>query len=229
MGLASEEQKLEKMRLYWPELGSKHEEQWDDCAPPGPVRQSREAQNVTRLEDVQSVYHQYIDGIMPPTLVTDEWRQMFLEVVESVCDEAATQDKEDEHFRVPMCHELGHFIKYADGVEDPDFPNSGICPFEPAFPIGVPEYAFPDHPAVLALPAPDVSVSREWLKEYLQSYILDESFIDGTLDRDLEVKVGFQTGLGSHREYDTWYSTYLYCRRSDDESDDESHDETLKD
>ncbi|KAJ5937292.1 hypothetical protein N7454_004947 [Penicillium verhagenii] len=232
MGLATEEQKLEKMRLYWSDLGRGELPQFNDYASPGHVRQAREARTVTRLEDVKLVYNQHMDGIIPPTLVTDEWRQMFLEVVESVCNKAAAQaqDEEDKDFYIPRCHELGQFIKYANGVQDPDFRHSGICPFEPVFPIGVEGYAFPDRPAVLAQPPPDVSASWEILKEYLQEYILSEDFIDSTVDEDLEVKVGFQTGLGSHREYDTWYSTYLYCRQSKDcKSDDDSLNETLKD
>lgn len=229
MGLNTEEEKLEEMRWYWSGVGRKGDAAWNDCVPQRPVRQNREEQNVKRLEDVLSTYHQYMDGISPPTLVTDEWRQMFLEVVESVCNEAAAQDEEVKKFHIPMCHELGRFLKHADGVCDPDFRNSGICPFHPVFVSGVQEYAFPDHPAVLALPPPDIAKSREWLQETLPQYILDRNFIKGFVDQDLEVKVGFETGLGGHGECDAWYSAYLYCRRSDDESDDESHNETLKD
>jgi hypothetical protein len=34
--------------------------------------------------------------------------QMFLDIVESVCNEAAEQDDEDENFLIPRCDELGH-------------------------------------------------------------------------------------------------------------------------
>ncbi|TQB69632.1 hypothetical protein MPDQ_001583 [Monascus purpureus] len=107
MGLSTEEN-LDKICLYWPDLGVKGEDQWNDAAPPGPVRQSRETRNATRLAD----------------------RQTFLEFVESVYNEAVAQDKEDEDFHSPMCHELGYFAKYA-GVQDLDFCHSIICPFEP--------------------------------------------------------------------------------------------------
>lgn len=69
---STEEEKLKKMCLYWPDLGVKGEDQWNDAAPPGPVRQSRKTRNAARLEDVKSIFHQYMDGIIPPTLVTDE-------------------------------------------------------------------------------------------------------------------------------------------------------------
>ncbi|CAG8938041.1 unnamed protein product [Penicillium salamii] len=219
MGLATEEEKLDKMSLYWPGLGKKMG-RWNDIVPPGPVQQNRETSNVTRLEDVNSTFHQYMDGIIPSTLVTEEWREMYLEVIQSVCNKAAIQDNEDkdEDFQVPKCVELGNFIKYANGVQDPDFRCSGICPFHPIFSfIGVKSYAFPDHPAVLALPTPNISKSREILKDYLEDYILDEDFIQGIVDEDLEVKVGFETGLGCRHEHDEWRSAYLYCR-SDDEA-----------
>ncbi|OGE57270.1 hypothetical protein PENARI_c002G03448 [Penicillium arizonense] len=197
LGISTEEEKLSKMSLYWPDLGAKGKERWGDFAPLGPVRQSREARNATRLEDVNSIYCENMDGIIPPTLVNDEWRQMFLEVVERVCNEAAAQDEVDENFRIPICHELGHFIKYANGVKDPDFRGS-------------------DRPAVVAQAAPDISASLKILEHYLQDYILDEDFIQGIVDNDLEVKVGFETGLGSRREHKEWYSAYLYCRSDDD-------------
>jgi hypothetical protein len=221
MGLSTEEEKLNEMSLYWHDLGAKGEPKWNDTASPGHVRQSREARNVAWLEDVKSIYHQYMDGIIPPTLITDEWRQMYLEVLKDVCDEAMAQNQEgeDEGFEIPICHELGHFIKYANGVQDPDFRRSGICPFEPVPPVGREEYAFPERVAVLRLPTPEISTSQEISKEYLQERMLDETFILGTVDEDLEVKVGFQTGLGCRAEHDEWYSAYLYCRRCDDDSD----------
>ncbi|GIC94455.1 uncharacterized protein Aud_010955 [Aspergillus udagawae] len=221
MGLSTEEEKFNEMSLYWHDLGAKCEPKWNNTASPGHVRQSREARNATRLEDVKTIYHQYMDGIISPTLVTDKWRQMYLEVLKGVCNEAMAQNQggEDEDFEIPMCYELGHFIKYANGVQDPDFRRSGICPFEPVPPVGREEYAFPEHAAVLRLPTPRVSTSREILKEYLRGRILDETFILGTVDEDLEVKVGFQTGLGCRAGHDEWYSAYLYCRRCDDDSD----------
>ncbi|CRL24755.1 unnamed protein product [Penicillium camemberti] len=220
MNLSTEDEKLHHMLSYWPDLDIKDLSVWNDCAPRDTIRQAREVANVSRLEDLQTTFHQYMDGIIPSTLVTDEWREMFLETVESVCNEAAEQDEDDEDFHIPRCDELGHFIKYANGVKDPDFRHSGICQWEPVSGlIGIRDFAFPDHPSVQALPPPDIAESRERLKGYLQDNILGEAFIYGTVDKDLEVKVGFQTGLGSRREHDEWYSAYIYCRRCEDDSD----------
>jgi hypothetical protein len=44
------------------------------------------------------------------------------------------------------------------------------------------------------------------LEGYLRDDILEEDFICGIFDEDLEVKVGFKTGNGSQRENDTWIS-----------------------
>ncbi|RHZ51029.1 uncharacterized protein CDV56_105553 [Aspergillus thermomutatus] len=219
MNLPTEEEKLKKMRPYWPNLGIKGEDPWKNCDPVGPVRQSREERNVTRLADVKALYHEYMDGTLPPTLLTEEWRRMYLETVQSVCNEAAFRDEEDEDFQIPLCHELGSFIKYADGVHDLDFRRSGIAPFEPTFSIGILDYTIKDNLAVFALPAPDISRAREDLKCSLQEFLCDETFIDGTVDEDLEVKVGFITGTGCRNGYDKWYSAYLYCRRYVDDSD----------
>ena len=162
-----------------------------------------------------------MDGILAPTLPTDEWRQMFLETVESVSNEAAFRDEEDEDddFHIPICHDLGHFIKYANGVDDPDFRKSGISEFRPVPFIGFEEYAFKDHPAVLAMPAPDITSHREILRSDLLESLCDEAFIEGIIDEDLEVKVGFRTGTGCHREHPRWHSAYLYCRRYVEDSD----------
>jgi hypothetical protein len=216
MGLATEKEKLDKMSCYWSGLG-KNMGRWNDTAPPDTIRRARETSIVTRLEDINSIFHQYIDGIIPPTLPTNEWREMYLEVIQNMCNEAAVRDDEDEDFQIPKCVELGNFIKYADGVKDPDFRCSGICEFRPVPTVGVKSYAFPDHPAVLALPAPDISTSRELLKDYFKDDIFDETFIQGIVDEDLEVKVGFETGLGCRQDHDEWRSAYLYCR-SDDEA-----------
>lgn len=48
--------------------------------------------------NVKTLYHQYMDGIQPPTLVSEECRQMYLETVQSMCNEAAVSDEGDEKF-----------------------------------------------------------------------------------------------------------------------------------
>ena len=220
--LSTEKEKLDLMRYYWHDLGEKQSGTWLDDAPRDIARRVRETENVSRLEDMKTIFHEHMDGIIPSTLVTDEWRQMFLDIVESVCNEAAEQDDEDENFLIPRCDELGHFIKYANGVQDPDLRRSGICPFDPVPYFGIGDLTSPDGSTVQ--PQPPTAEFRERIKEQLKDDILGDSFISGAVDEDLEVKVGFQTGLGCHREYDTWYSAYLYCRRDiDDDDSDRSH------
>jgi hypothetical protein len=93
------------------------------------------------------------------------------------------------------------------GVRDPDFRASGICPFEPVSCVhspGARQYAFPGRQGGNS--EPDISRSREILEGYLRDDILEEDFICGIFDEDLEVKVGFKTGNGSQRENDTWIS-----------------------
>ncbi|KAF7172551.1 hypothetical protein CNMCM6106_006746 [Aspergillus hiratsukae] len=183
MNLPSEEEKLKRMCAYWPGFGDKSEDPWKDRDSVGPVRQHREQRSVTRLADVKTLYHMYMDGTLPPTLLTDEWRQMYLETLQSVCNEAAIRDEGDEDFEIPLCHELGSFIKYADGVHDPDFHRSGIAPFEPTLSIGIVNYTIKDSLAIYELP---ISRVREELKCSLQESLCGENFIDGVVDEDLK-------------------------------------------
>ncbi|KAJ5302814.1 hypothetical protein N7476_009613 [Penicillium atrosanguineum] len=125
MRLLTEDGKFSLMRPYWYELGVTGLSDWNYDAPRGPVLRARETENVSRLEDLKTIFHEHMDGIIPPMLVTDKWRQIFLETIENVCNEAAVQDKKDEDFHIPVCDELGHFIKYANGVQHPDFCRSG--------------------------------------------------------------------------------------------------------
>jgi hypothetical protein len=79
-----------------------------------------------------------MDGVEPVSLVTDEWRQMFLETFEAFSNEMAFRDEdgEDEDFHILMPHDLSYFIEYADGVEDPDFRMSSMPRLHPVFAIG---------------------------------------------------------------------------------------------
>jgi hypothetical protein len=218
--LPTEEEKLKKMRLYWHRLGSKDEVRWPDGATPDSVQQSREEQKVTKLQDVKGTFHTHMDGFIAPTLVTDEWREMYLDVVEKVCNEVAFREQGDEDVHIPRCTELGSFIKHANGVLDPDFRASGICPFRPVsgiYSVGARRYAFPERQKEGS--EPDILESRQMLERYLRGDILGEDFIYGVFDEDLEVKVGFKTGVGCQDEHDTWISAYVYCRREENDPD----------
>ncbi|GLI81829.1 hypothetical protein PoHVEF18_010220 [Penicillium ochrochloron] len=134
--------------------------------------------------------------------------------------DAAFREPGEENIHIPRCTELGTFIKFANGVRDPVFRASGICPFEPVSFVhspGARQYAFPGRQRGNI--EPDISRSREILEGYLRDDILEEDFICGIFDEDLEVKVGFKTGNGSQREHDAWISAYVYCRRDEDDPD----------
>lgn len=218
MNLSTEEEKLKEMRIYWPDVGIKRDDDWNPKGPASRIRQYREERNVTKLADVKSLHHQYMDGIDPPSPpLTDEWRQMYLEAVQSLCNEVAVRDEEDKDLQIPLCHDLGSFMKYAHGVEDPDFHFSGIAPFCPVFGIWIGNYASEDEPATR--PVLDISEIREGIKDHMRQFMYGELQILGYVDDDLEVKVGFITGTGCLNDHDEWYSAYLYCRRYEDDSD----------
>jgi hypothetical protein len=213
MNLSTEEEKLHEMRIYWPDLTVKHDSTWVATLPPDFVRQYREEENVTRLADVKSLYHTLMDGARPPNLWTDEWRQMFLDTVQTVCNEAAVRDEEDNDFEVPPCHDLALFLKHASSIEDPDFRYAGMTSFVP--------------PGAFSKETSDMSKDREDLVRRMHEDYLDEDFVTAYMHDDLEVRVGFKTGNGVKYKMsgeDDWYSMYLYCRRHVEDSD-QSHKE----
>ncbi|KAJ5371842.1 hypothetical protein N7517_003848 [Penicillium concentricum] len=46
----------------------------NDHVPRDVIRQVRETENVSRLEDMKTILHGHMDGVIPSTLVTDERR-----------------------------------------------------------------------------------------------------------------------------------------------------------
>jgi len=213
MDLSTEEEKLMEMRTYWPGLKVKHNVRWMATLPPEMVRQFHEEANVDRLSDVKTLYHQHMDGINPPKEWTDEWCQMYLETLQTVLNEVAFRSEEDNDFEVPPCYDLALFLKYASGVEDPDFRYAGMAPFNP-----------PGGPSKMTS---DMSKAREDLIRDLHAYHLcEEDWIDAYKHNDIEVRAGFQTGIGVKEKqagHDEWYSMYLYCRRDPEDSDHPSH------
>ncbi|PYH42960.1 uncharacterized protein BP01DRAFT_358955 [Aspergillus saccharolyticus JOP 1030-1] len=220
--LPTEAANLHHMRRYWPSLGRGGQETyWNRTVAPEPVREDREVRSVTRLADVPGLYHQYMDGVCPPRLRTEEWRRMYLAVVAEVCAEVVAEDGQDGEDGIPPCEELGLFLKYANGVQDPDFRRSGIAPFLPGFFVGVAEYAFPDEAAGQGGSARmEIEGQRGLLKGYLEESLLGRVGLHGMIDEDLEVKVGFLTGTGGWGHEDRWYSAYTYCRRREDDAAD---------
>ncbi|KZF20138.1 hypothetical protein L228DRAFT_249811 [Xylona heveae TC161] len=82
---------------------------------------------VTRLEEVKDLFHPYMDGIDPP-LLDDQQRQLLLEKLENVSNEYA---KTEGEFRIRATKDLDIFLKYANGVHDPDFRCEAICKWDP--------------------------------------------------------------------------------------------------
>ncbi|PYI36094.1 hypothetical protein BP00DRAFT_421855 [Aspergillus indologenus CBS 114.80] len=221
--LPTEADKLVQMRDYWDKLGKGGPDpHWNSIAGPAPVREEREVRNVKRLADVPSLYHQYMDGVCPPRLRTEAWRQMYQKTFHEVCSAAVADDSQgQEAVEIPPCEELLLFLKYANGVSDPDFRRSGIASFMPGLYVGVPEYA--EEEGVEGLR--DVEAQRVALRGYLEDSLLGQVKLHGTIDGDLEVKVGFLTGCGGWRNEDLWYSAYAYCRVIGDEETDSRYND----
>ncbi|KAJ5998665.1 hypothetical protein N7451_006475 [Penicillium sp. IBT 35674x] len=212
MDLSTEKEKLSEMRKYWPDLTVRQNVCWMAAQSPEKVRQFHEEANVDRLSNVKSLYHRHMDGVDPPNGWTDKWRRMYLDTLQTVCNEVAFRSEEDNDFEVPPCYDLALFLKYASAVQDPDFRCAGMAPFDP--------------PGSFVKETSDIPKDREDLIHHLHRYYLcEESFVQAYAYHDLEVRAAFQTGIGvkdKQAGHDAWYSMYLYCRR-DPEDSDESH------
>ncbi|KAJ5195296.1 uncharacterized protein N7498_008734 [Penicillium cinerascens] len=158
-----------------------------------------------------------VDGVIPPLLRTEQWRQMYLDTVQYICqrqadaivaeddlelDVACNYHKDHRPMNIPRCDELALFLKYAQGVVDVDFRLSGIAPFTPAWGTGVKDEELDglDDPELL-----------KHEQEGLQRELEDESSngpLKAYIDEDLEVRAGFITGVGFNRLYECpeWYS-----------------------
>ncbi|GAQ08423.1 hypothetical protein ALT_5744 [Aspergillus lentulus] len=175
--------------------------------------------------------HEPADGVLlPPLLHTEQWREMYVDTVQRVCqrqadaivleeDDEDDDDEEDEFepVTIPRCDELGLFLKYAQGVVDVDFRHSGIAPCTPAWSTGVKDEG---------LEGLDDDQRREKLadlelqkreQERLQRELEDElsnKLLEAFIDEDLDVRAGFITGVGFNQLYacPSWYSAYVYCR-----------------
>lgn len=193
-----------------------------------------------------------VDGVVPPLLRTEQWRQMYLDTVQRVCqgqaDAIVASDDEElddacylhhqDHrpMTIPRCDELGIFLKYAQEVMDVDFRLLGIAPFAPASLIGVQDKELDglnEEQRRHKLADPEL-LKRE--QEDLQRRLEDElsnGCLTVCIDEDLDVRAGFITGIGNHYMYEcpAWYSAYVYCRRwTDDDKDGSMHkDEDIQD
>ena len=213
LNLPTETENLSKMSTYWWDLTVQPDSSWLESASPESARQALAEETVTCLDDVSSLYHAHMDGIIPPN-TTAQWRTVLLSTLQKVCNEAAFRDEEDNEFVVPPCEDLILFLKYASGIQEPDFRFAGMPAFNP--------------------PACDyhVSLSAEDLEEHLRRYyVCSEGFLDAYMHDDLEVRVGLELVVGvkvKMSDHVEWYCLYLYCRRvggevDSDEKADQSH------
>ncbi|GFG25498.1 hypothetical protein IFM61606_05442 [Aspergillus udagawae] len=184
--------------------------------------------------------HEPADGVLPPLLRTEQWRQMYLDTVQRVCQRqadaivAGDEDEDDdggelEPVTIPRCDELALFLKYAQGVVDVDFRHSGIAPFTPAWSTGVKDEELEglDDGQTHEKLADLELLKRE--QEGLQQELEDElsnKLLEAYIDEDLVARAGFITGVGYNQLYEcpAWYSAYVYCRLGTDDKDDVAAD-----
>ncbi|KZF21977.1 hypothetical protein L228DRAFT_247589 [Xylona heveae TC161] len=126
MNLPSEEEKLVVMGRFWFLLNEWHRrEGWNppwmasnakkDIASKTQLESERA---VKRLEDVKTLPHPVMDGLHPPEL-DETQRQLYIETFETVTNELAKTKDEAQWIRMP--EELKSFLKYANGLEGPNF------------------------------------------------------------------------------------------------------------
>jgi hypothetical protein len=240
-GLATEEEKRRQLGHYrWMD-----DLEWDD-EDRGRCDGIRIPQGTSVADlDIPAVlnalpWYEPADGVLPPLLRTEQWRQMYLDTVQRVCQEQAdaivpddeaeldvscSLHKDHRPMTIPRCDELGLFLKYAQGVVDIDFRHSGIAPFTPAWSTGVKDEE---------LDGLDEGQRRDKLEdlellnreqERLQQELEDElsnKCLAAYIDMDLDVRAGFITGVGFNQRYEcpAWYSAYAYCRLWTDDDDD---------
>ncbi|KAJ5200779.1 hypothetical protein N7491_008416 [Penicillium cf. griseofulvum] len=254
-GLATEQEKRNQLRQYqWMNYL-----QWDDdvsetCGRRDAIRIPQ--QTSVKDLDIPAVLntlssHKPTDGVVPPLLRTEQWRQMYLATVQLVCqrkaDAIVAEDDEElnvacnfhtDHrsMTIPQCDELALFLKYAQGVVDLDVRRSSIAPFTPAWSIGIKNEELD---GLNEVQKRDKLADPELLKrgkEALEQELEDEvsnDMLKAYIDEDLDVRAGFITGIGFNQLYQcpSWYSAYVYCRleTEDDEEDGQHKGEDIQD
>ncbi|KAJ5672325.1 hypothetical protein N7507_001452 [Penicillium longicatenatum] len=245
-GLASEEEKRHYLRQY------KYMDDlvWDEEAPERRSSSTIRIPQQTSLNDLDipailnalPSYAGPADGVIPPLLRTEQWRQMYLDTVQRVCqkqadaiieneeegDDGCWCHKDHEPMTIPRCDELALYLKYAQGVVDIDLRHLGIAPFEPASSFGVRDEELDgldegqrrDKLADLDL----LKREQESLQQELESEESNRA-VGPFIHDDLEVKAGFLTGTGYNQlsECESWRSAYVYCRLWTNDKDDGKH------
>ncbi|KAJ5787749.1 hypothetical protein N7457_002739 [Penicillium paradoxum] len=245
-GLATEEEKRCQLRQY---LWMDHLA-WDDEEPETHRHDRIQIPQQTSVSalDIPAILnalpsHEPADGVLPPLLRTEQWRQMYVDTVQRVCQrqadaivasdgEACNSHKDHRPMSIPRCDELALFLQYAQGVVDVDFRLLGIAPFTPAWSIGVKEEeleGLDEGQRRVKLADPELlRRGQEGLQRELEDEV-SNAWLEASTDEDLDVRAGFITGVGYNRlhECPEWYTAYVYCRLLTD--DDGEQDEDIQD
>ncbi|KAJ5160515.1 uncharacterized protein N7482_007519 [Penicillium canariense] len=254
-GLATEEEKRRQFRQYkWMDYLQWDDEDSETCGRRDRIRIPQQTPvKDLHIPAVLNALPSYdpTDGVVLPLLRTEQWRQMYLDTVQRVCqrqadaivaendeeiDVACNFHKDHRSMTIPRCDELALFLKYAQGVVDVDFRRSGIAPFIPAWSIGVTNEELDrldEGQRCDKLADPELlKREQEGLQRELEHELSNDS-LKACVDEDLEVRAGFITGIGCNQLYECpeWYSAYVYCRlwTEGDEDDGKYKDEDIQD
>lgn len=254
-GLATEEEKREQLRQY----KYMDDVKWDDedpetCGSGSIIRIP--PQTLVKDLDIPAILNALpsyapADGVQPPLLRSDQWRQMYLDTVQRVCqqqvDAIVAEDDEDRNvactwhkdhrpMTIPPCDELALFLKYAQGVADVDFRLSGIAPFTPAWSIGVRDEeleGLDERQRRDKLADPELVKREQEQLQRLLEYELEDKTLRALIDDDLDIRAGFIADIGFHKWHacPAWYCAYVYCQlMTDDDEDENKHkDEDIQD
>ncbi|CAI7670246.1 unnamed protein product [Penicillium crustosum] len=253
-GLATEEEKRVQLRQY----KYMDDVKWDDEDPEtcgsGSIIQIPPQTPVKDL-NIPAILnalpsHEPADGVKPPLLRSNQWRQMYLDTVQRMCQQqvdaivadddedrgvACTWHKDHRPMTIPPCDELALFLKYAQGVADVDFRLSGIAPFTPAWSIGVKDEeleGLDERQRRDKLADPGLLKREQAQLQRLLEYKLDDKTLRAFIDEDLDIRAGFIADIGFHMWHacPAWYSAYVYCRLMTDDEDENKHkDEDIQD
>lgn len=165
--------------------------------------QGQREKAATTIEDLRNLEHRNSEGLVAPTLKTEELRDVFLDELERMVNENAGFGNSR---RITFPEEVKSFLKMANGVRDMDVRDDGICEWD--------------------LARDNCSEGREvqhLRKDVNGSFEMVDTKMRQTqwfkIEHELLVKTGFQTGGPTIQAGggDYWYSYYLFCRRYTEE------------
>jgi len=134
----------------------------------------------------------WLDGIQPPRLKNAEQSRQFIRAFTAVMNEENESDQ-----AIPPPPDLGTFLRFANGVEDPDFRGDAICEWAPG-----PDSTFEPNDVL-------ENTDIEEFKRHVRGAMIDDDD-SSKISYELDVKAGIRTGE-KLRFHETWWSFYLYC------------------